>query len=623
MCGLSGVVSQGGGDFSNVLRKMVDVQGHRGPDGAGVWRERIGRYAVHLGHGRLAIQDPSSAAKQPFVSANGRQILVFNGEVYNFVELRADLERRGVIFTSRSDTEVVFHSLRLDGDAAIPRFNGMWALAWVDMDRQQLLLSRDRMGQKPLYYHRDGASLIFASEIKGILKGAGKRFDPNLPVVAKHLRQSLLDAQDETFFTGILSLPAGHNMLLDLSEPGLPFEHRRYWTIPVDKMWTGGIDELAAAMRETLIDSVRIQLRSDVPVGVLLSGGLGSSSIAAAMRHILGKGVPIQAFSAISDEPAFNEERHVDTISTFLDCTTHKLNWRPSGDEAFRLLEEMTWFNDEPLGDFSSIYHHLLMRAARDRGITVMLSGNGDDEIFCGYKKYLGFHLQTLLRQGRLPTAARVAMEFWQRGTVFRQLNWSEASRYVPGLGGNAASTLGPRLRDFRPEKLGLGRATLVQRQCDDILRLSMPTQLHYEDRMSMACSREVRLPFLDHRLVEMAVPLATDLKLRDGWQKWVWRRAMQDMLPEAIAWRRDKLGFANPQSLWLKRELAGSMRSLLSGDLLTERYGLVDRRALISLYDRYVQQPDGQGRISYRDVLNPVALELWLRVFEGHLTPP
>jgi asparagine synthase (glutamine-hydrolysing) len=603
---------------------MIALQSHRGPDGEGSWLGHLGDQHIGLGHNRLAILDLTDAAKQPMISRSGRQVLIFNGEIYNFVELRDSLRTLGAIFQSHCDAEVVLQSLLLWGEGAIDRFNGMWAFAWLDLDEKRLLLSRDRLGKKPLYFCRAVHGLFFASEIKAILVGSGERFALNASVTARFLQQSLLDAQDETFFEGIECVPAGHNVRVELTGcPVVPTPRlRRFWSPTLDCPSEVNVSRYIDEIRETFLDSVRIRLRSDVPVGVLLSGGIGSSSIASAMRSILGKDADLHAISWVSDEARFNEEPFIDEMASYLRCRCHKVSWRPSGREAFALLEQATYFNDEPVGDFSTVVHYLLMKEAEALGIKVILSGNGDDELLCGYKKYLGFYLQHLMRQGKWSSAIKVLAEFSARGTVINQFNWAEAKRYLPKmLRRSGIDVRGPLMSgDDSHMNIGLGVNSVTGRQLVDLTRFSIPTQVHYEDRMSMARSREVRSPFLDYRMVNLLLPLATEWKLRDGWTKWIFRKAVEHHLPQRITWRKDKMGFDNPQSEWLKKEFAEEVQFFLHEDLLVEDCGLVNRSALQKAYEAYREQRPGRGRISFKDVLNPIFLEIWMRRFEAHL---
>lgn len=626
MCGISGIITTGGNEALTLpLARMIEVQTHRGPDANGTWQGRVGEQRVGFGSNRLAVLDLTAKGNQPIVSQDQRHILVYNGEIYNFVELRNELRGVGVQFRSSCDTEVVLQSLLVWGDAALERFNGMWAFAWLDIYKKRLLLSRDRLGEKPLYYYRGAQGFFFASEIKGILAGSGERFSINVQVVSRYLQQSLLDAQDETFFTGIHCVPAGHNVSLDLAgSPTVPTPRvLRFWSPNQRDEFEGSASTRVEQIRETFVDSVSIRLRSDVPVGALLSGGIGSSSIAGAMREILGKDADLHLISAVNDDARFNEEPFIDEMAAYLNCRTHKVAWRPNGREAFKLLETATYFNDEPVGDFSTVVHYLLMEKAKDLGIKVIFSGQGDDELLCGYRKYLGFYLQHLMRTGKWYVATKTLSNFVARGTIVSQFSLAEARRYLPKLFRMfSIDVRGPLLRDndFRMS-VGLGEGDVISRQIADLLHFSIPTQCHYEDRMSMAHSREIRLPFLDHRLIELLLPLAPEWKLRDGWTKWIFRKAMEHHMPPKITWRKDKMGFDNPQSDWLKKEFKEQVQSLLRGELLVENCGLIDRAALQKAYDAYCQQRTGRGQIRYQDFLNPICLELWLRRFESHLT--
>src|SRR4030095_1461525 len=257
-------------------------------------------------------------------------------------------------------------------------------------------------------------------------------------------------------------------------------------------------------------------------------------------------------------------------------------------------------------------------RRARELGVTVLLSGQGADEIFCGYKKYLGFYLQELISAGYLRAAAQVFVTFVQRGTVISQFSYREAKRYLPQwLHFSEIDVRGPALLGTSERvHVGLNGDGVIGRQVIDIQRLSVPVLLHYEDRMSMAVGREIRLPFLDYRLVRLLVPLPVTYKLRDGWTKWIFRRAMETWLPTDITWRKDKQHFIVPQNEWFQSELREELTKLLEGEWVTEHFGLIDRLKFATRYDAYLRQPAGNGRLGFKDIFAPVALELWARRF-------
>ena len=624
MCGIAGILSLNPDSAFDVsLSKMVDTQSHRGPDGQGCWFGRVGRTGVALASVRLAIQDLTVAGHQPMMSPSGRQVLVYNGEVYNYLELRRDLEGLGIEFHSRCDTEVVFQALRAWGQGAFERFNGMWGLAWLDQDAGALLLSRDRLGIKPLYWHRSNGRLLFASEIKGILVGSDHRFTVNRAVVERYLLQSQIDAQAQTFFEGIEALPPASCARLDLRNPGsfTPSLHR-YWTPPREPSESNGTGASFEAVRETFLDSVRIRLRSDVPVGVLLSGGLDSSSIAVAAQQAAGRGADLHLLSIVSDEPRYSEDRFIDRMVARLGSAAGTSRVRVTAERAFGLLDHVTWFDDEPVGSLSNVAHYLLMERAKELGVTVILTGQGADELLCGYLKYWGFYLQSLCQRGQGFAALRVLSDLIRQGTAIPQFRISEAKRYLPRmLRPRGVDIRGPRLKEIQSSlDLGLGAGGVVGRQLADLCRFSVPALLHWEDRMSMALAREIRVPYLDYRLVTMLLPLAPEWKLREGWSKWVFRKAMEPYLPKEITWRKDKQGFVIPQGEWLKTVLQPPVTALLNSDLLTSASGLIDQAALQRRYAAYCRQsPDG-GPISSSDVFKPIALELWMRRFEGFL---
>ena len=622
MCGIAGIVGRPDDlSISGRLDAMHARQRHRGPDDEGLWLGRTGDSAVGLAHERLAILDLSPGGHQPMVTDDGRHVLVFNGEIYNYRELRVELEANGVRFKSSSDTEVLLHALAEWGATALSRLNGMWAIAWLDRVSRRLVLARDRFGVKPLYLYESGGRHYFSSEIKAILAGSRDRFRVRPEVASRYLRQSLLAAQPSTFFDGIALLPAGTYVSFDLDQPSMP-EPVPYWTLSrTDTLAGRTVAERVLALRELLTDAVRIRLWSDVPVGVLLSGGLDSSSIATLMQRVLGKDANLHLISAVSDDRRYDEQPFIDTMTDYLGCKSHKVNLRFSPDEAFRLLDEVTDANDEPLHSFTAVAHYLLMKHARELGITVILSGQGADELLCGYKKYSIFQLQSLLRQREWAKLTRTFVDLARRSTLFPQISYAEAKRYLPRYA-HGTAPLGHRLRASEGVlDVGLGGQSVIERQVADVYHLSIPSLVQYEDRMSMAFAREIRLPFLDYRVVSMLIPTPMDLKIREGWPKWILRKAMEPFLPPTVAWRRDKMGFANPQSVWLRRDLRPKVERMFRQPMLTADLGLIDQTRLGSLYTTYCGQTSG-GSVDYREIWNPLALEVWARRYESSLAP-
>lgn len=628
MCGIDGVIVGRRVMPREAVAGRLDLaeaaQAHRGPDGAGRLVEGVGDWWVGLGHQRLAIIDLSDRAAQPMTGPDGLDVIVYNGEVYDYAALRRRLVAEGVTFASDSDTEVVAAALREWGvERALNAFNGMWALAWLDLRGGRLVLARDRLGIKPLYLDVSDGRVAFASEIKGLLAMDARRRPLDLATVRAYLQQALIDHSSATFFAGIESLPPGTYATIDLRAAELRVDVRRYWAPDAARVAPPTTeDDLRAEIRELFFDAVRLRLRADVPVGVLLSGGVDSSAIAAAAAA--RPEVKLTLLSAVSADARFDESRHADAVAHHLGAETHKVPIDLGPHEAFDLLDTVTWHHDEPVGSFTSVAHYLLMQAARSLGVGVVLSGQGADELLCGYRKYVGFQLQALLR-ARHPTAAlREVGAALRHGTLAQQFSLAEARRYLPGVGSVVGSDLGSALQYGHDVPVGLAPGMTVQeRQRLDLTSLSVPQLTHYEDRMSMAHGREVRLPFLDYRLVEKLLPLDPALKVRDGFTKHVFRSALAADLPEETVWRRDKQGFTLPQSEWLRGALRPKTLEMFGPDALLFRHGLIRREPLLATYARYAQRGERRSGVWYRQIFARLALEVWLRRFADHLDLP
>jgi asparagine synthase (glutamine-hydrolysing) len=609
------------------LLQAERIQLHRGPDAQRVQQIPVRDWNVYLGHQRLSILDLTAAGNQPFSSEDGSFWISYNGEVYNYRELRAELEQSGCCFRSNTDTEVILKSIMHWGmERAITKFNGMWAFALLDVQQHRLVLARDRVGIKPLYVRLTVSDLHFASEIKAIAEMVPGRLQLNPNVVGQYVSQYLLDATDGTFFDGIMKVPAAHFGVVDLSRERLVIDYQRYWNIiredhPSDADVSE--DEIAEEIRDLFCDAVRLRLRSDVPVGVLVSGGIDSSAIAVSMQHLLGKDTNLNLIGMVSNDSKCDESPFIDILSRHLGIGVHKVNLDIGPQDAMVQLEKVCWHNDQPVGSFSHVAHYLLMKKAADLGVIVVLTGQGGDELLCGYKKYIGFYMHSLLRQGRYIRSAKVALDFLTRGTIIRQFTMSEAKRYLPWyLRRPELDVRGPRLKDVAHVRRGITDVMNIRElQALDIERTSVPALVHSEDRMSMSCSREMRLPFLDCRFIDRIMVLPDDLKLRHGWTKYIFRKSMEKMLPAKIAWRKCKRGFDVPQNDWLRNGMRNIVLSYFSdGESLMYRFGLIDRRKLLQKFAQYCGQKSRLGIVSFKDIFNPLAMEVWLRAYAKYL---
>jgi len=614
MCGICGIVALGRPPEEETVGRMAAELDHRGPDGKGSFAEE----GVALGFRRLAIIDPSEAGNQPFASADGRLQLVHNGEVYNYRELRRELEGRGHHFRSATDTEVVLASYVEWGDSCVERFNGMWAFALWDGERRRLFCSRDRFGVKPFYYRYHDGRFVFASEPRAFRADPQTRLEPNRSAVRDYLEQAHLDHTDETFFAGIRRLPAAHSLVLD--DGGL--RSHRYWQLeerdPPAAEWT-------EAVRDLFFDSVRLRLRSDVRVGTALSGGIDSSAVAVTVDGLLhaeadnaaAVGSRQRTFTCYFDTPGFDERPYAKSVAA---ATRSEPHWITFTDE--ELVEDLPAILEaqgEPFGSTSICAGWYVMRAAKRSGIRVMLDGQGGDEVFGGYRAHLGFFLADLLAQRRFGElrselsrfrpvhgAAALAM------AASRPFAPEAVTRFVRSRARRSAPLVHPELRSLpRPEQAnGSGFADRFRRYQEMLLtRRGLPELLRYEDRNSMGHSLEARLPFLDYRLVELCVALPATELIRGGETKSVLRRALADLLPTEGRERRDKLGFVTPEQQWFRGALGSLAVDVFASRSFCER-GFVEATAARKQLDRHRRGEAEAGMELWR-ALN---VELWAR---------
>jgi asparagine synthase (glutamine-hydrolysing) len=562
--------------------RTLDLLAHRGPDGEGVWERGApeGPF-VALGHRRLAIIDLSNAAAQPMASDDGSLQITYNGEIYNYVELMAELEAKGHRFRSRSDTEVILRAYEEWGTRCLERLNGMFAFAiWNERERE-LFAARDRFGEKPFHYAWDpGLGLFaFSSEIKALPALADVDLSLDDRALYRFAAFQELAGATRTLYRGVMRLPHAHWARVRAGAGGaLELAVQRYWDIDLERRDAVGLGDAAERLRELFAESVRLRLRSDVPVGTSLSGGLDSSAVVCQV-HALGAAGGQKAFSARMEDPALDEGRYIGAVLDKTGIEGHEV-W-PTADELESHFPRVCYHLEEPFLQPSQFAQHLVMRLARDNGVTVLLDGQGADELLAGYTPYFLTRYAEMAEARQFVGLLREWRGFRSRHPgPFPLTVRSLAVRAAPGLyrlarpngdGGAApAARWGQMaawwdadwLRRFAdepaPEPPSTRRSALTRRLYSDTMGGELQELLRYGDRNSMAWSREVRQPFLDHRIAEFLFALPADFKLRDGETKVVFRRAVADLIPADVLRRQDKLGYQAPLPVWL----AGPLRS-------------------------------------------------------------
>jgi asparagine synthase (glutamine-hydrolysing) len=577
MCGFVATLATGGGVPGRpALEIATDLLAHRGPDDRSVFAD--GAFAV--GFRRLSIFDLSNAARQPMASADGRHVIVFNGAIYNWVELRAELTARGHAFATHGDTEVLLAAWREWGRGCLPRLNGMFAFLVWDRIERRLFGARDRFGVKPLFWARDASGLCIASEIKALraLDAAGSHA-VDLDTLADYVANDRLDAREETFFAGIRRVPAGTCFVADARGR---LEWSTWWSLEEAVAAREPSADPAAEFATTFEDAVRLRMRGDVRVGVLLSGGLDSTSIVCAMaraRAATGGEAP-HAFGFPSSDPDHDESDAIDATVAQTGARLQRV--APAADELWGVLERHLWHHDEPVYSVSSLVSERLVAAARRADVKVLLNGQGADEVLGGYPMYFSVLWSELLRRGhwwRAYTEMR-ALEAAQPGRARQYVRaalrdaLARSLRAVPGISSlgrhrGAAPLPGdwivPELRaraaPFRPT----GYDTLDCALRGSLERSDLPVYLRQEDRNAMAHGVEARLPFLDHRLVTLAFSLGPEWKLASPRGKRLLREAMRGRIPENVRTQVRKLGFPTPIDAWFRGPLYGPMRDLLA----------------------------------------------------------
>jgi asparagine synthase (glutamine-hydrolysing) len=652
MCGIAGIVAVDELEQDAPARalRMRDIITYRGPDEAGL---HCDSHAA-LAHRRLSIVDLSSG-QQPLSNEDGSVWVTFNGEIYNHADLRKELEAHGHVYRTRSDTETIVHAYEQWGEACVHRFRGMFAFAIWDAPNRRLLLVRDRLGIKPLYWTRAAGALLFGSEIKAILASGLVEPQANQAVLPEMLSTRYISGE-ETMFRGIRKLLPGHLLVFEGGE----IKTRQYWDVPTRDSRSAeslalpdspsrsaslsGERDPVARFRELLEESVRLRLMSDVPLGMFLSGGIDSSAIAALMARMIGR--PLQTFSVAFKDRAFNELGYAREVAQTIGAVSHEIVI--DDRDFFGALPKLVWHEDEPIAHTSSVPLYFVSALAR-RHVTVVLTGEGSDELLAGYGKYprvawnwragtiyeriMPGALRSSIARGVLPMLPSKLARYARRSFLamdrtpesmffdnFASIRLADQQQLLsPSLRG-AATHAGAYAASLAYFNAPNGTSTLLDRLLYTDIKTYLVELLMKQDQMSMATSIESRVPFLDHKLVEYAATLPDEWKLNGWTTKYVLREAMKGLLPDSIL-NRPKMGFPVPFSNWMRGGWNSVARDVLLDRRSRER-GLIDAEAV----DRLLTQ-HAAGRTQGGDrIWSLLNLELWYRTFidqEGIQTLP
>jgi asparagine synthase (glutamine-hydrolysing) len=600
MCGIAGILLQApNASASAHLKKMTDALAHRGPEGEGQWSNK--KNTVHLGHRRLSIIDLSKNASQPLSFANRYQI-VHNGEIYNYIEIRAFLTNKGYSFTTQSDTEVILAAYDYWKEKCLQQFDGMFAFAIWDEKEEKLFAARDRFGEKPFYYYEDEGNFIFASEMKALWAiGVDKKIDNKMLlnyITLGHV-QNCID-KEQTFFEDIYSLPPSHCLVYQPAANQLS-KIARYWSLNKEIKIDISLSDAIEKFSELFTGSVKKRLRSDVSLGTSLSGGLDSSSIALTVNDLLknkrGEGLKkLQTFSAVFPGFEHDESEFIELVSANLHIANHQT--RPTAFDLISDFEKLCYHQEEPFQSTGIFAQYKVFELAKMHDVKVLLDGQGADEILAGYPRYIHWFLQEVLSRNKLGATQIERRAFRRNNQPFRWDLKNLVAAFAPSHAAMHLEKLEYRKTISHPD-ISSGFLSLIKHQewvgihkpivtkLNDILHfntveMGLEELLRFADRNSMAHGREVRLPFLNHELVEFIFSLPSQLKMHSGWTKFLLRKVMDKKLPDEIVWRSEKIGFEPPQKSWMEDKavqdyIHEAKKKLVKAGILTKN--VVDKK--------------------------------------------
>lgn len=615
MCGIAGFIKLKENKNSRHpdLTRMLEVMKYRGPNDRGIYKDK----QVSLGNLRLSILDLSSAGHQPMEINNSSLIITHNGEIYNYLELRKELQEKGYKFQTNTDTEVIVKSYQEWGEKCVEKFNGMWSFVIWDKKNKKIFASRDRFGIKPFHYYKDNNLLVFGSEIKAILEFLKDKKEINYSYLYNFIDRQVPYGNDGTVFKHIKVLLPGHNLIVDLNKPKI--EIKNYWKVLPNKFKKKyNYSNSVKTFRELLIDSVKLRLRSDVPVGICLSGGIDSSIITCIITKILGQ--EVKTFSSIYDQPGYGEKEFIDQVNK--ECNTKPSLIYPNADNFFEVLKSLIQHHDKPVrmpGPYSQWY---VFKCAAEK-VIVTLDGQGGDELLAGYPYYYPHYLADLikslsfkrylntvkdlkkeLKEDYFKDTLKVLFPFL---TKIKHL-FKERPRWQDQV-----------LKDDFIKKYKFSEVNnepkifssyLNQELYKTFVRTNLPMLLDNEDRISMSFSLEARVPLLDYRLVEFCFGLNYKQKMNGYTTKYILREAFKDILPKKVYERKDKKGFPTPLEHWFRKELKEDLERLFNSKEIN-KHNILDGKKVRDIFSKHLAGQD-HSRILWRVLV----IYFWLKEY-------
>lgn len=621
MCGIAGYVLKNQCiENDRVISEMTRSMLHRGPDDGGVemlgWNHDYKNIAI--GHRRLNIIDLSFNSHQPMVNERGNIWVIFNGEIFNYIEIRNKLQSKGVVFKSSGDTEVVIKAYEEWGESCFSHFNGMWGIAIIDVSKKKVILSRDRFGEKPLYYYISDNVLVFGSEIKSILKHPDVSARPNYRKIYRNIAlwHGLVDYGEETYFEDIYEVPKSSYMKFDAE---LNCKTEKYWELQSNNLIDITDDEAIKRYKELLFDSVGIRLRSDVPIGCMLSGGMDSTSTAAIASNVFGK--KISTFSVITgdEKGVYDESEYIDAVVNDISSDHHYLKVRPQSNELFNVVNEMLNKYDEPICTVTWYTLYLVDKLIHEKGLKVVLTGMNSDEINGGYWDHFHYNFYDMLVSGDIKGFDH-EYSMWKKHYCREDEEVYKSIAKVDNIRNNNLNELNYFIdysKVFTSSFLSnYKNSHIPSYDCANMYTNKMRTDLDRgisvmtkpEDRNTMAHSIESRSAFYDYRLAEFTYSLPNKFRIRDGVGKWLLRESMKGILPDKVINRKEKVGLNAPADMWYRTTNKNDIYQIVNSERFKKRK-IYDVDQVVKVIDDHMYDKN-----HYQFIWQLINTEYWFR---------